>query len=770
MLRQVSQIQVDSPSRVQQAEMQLCLGDITKIEPGGEPYDVIMISAFSADYSAVPSTVIGALKRQFNLSVVANRERSPEKAVGEIFRAMFTVFADNMSVISPLLATGCQRASKSRIMHALVTAWHTWISIGLPMRRYTLVIYTSKLAVESLAEDDRRAVQEFQRLKHAFESRHRKPDPVPIEADLLVVCSEKDLQFLERTTRSLKANQKSLRCRKVVHSDDSSSSSSGDEAAEGSKAAAATSAIDARRSDMLGSRLVVCLLSQAFLATRACVEDFNVAMCLAHTRWHPFLPVCLERLASPPTYMSLIQWIDCRPKPTDQPGCDKLQAAIGEIGGRLEQLALGVSKQAEPALGPAAVAGGGSGYDIFISYCHRNSAAVEPFLTHLRLACPALRIFFDKQGIQTGYSWMETIYSAISGSRLIVAFLTPDYAKSAVCLEEFTIASMLHRCDRHQALLLPVCLERLGPACPPALQSVARWLDATGSREQCVKRVAVSVAKVLTAKSGDKKAAHLREQLFPDCHELSTLMSQTDKLRQSLLNAKPPLLSSASLGAFVKAAAAAAAERPLPVVDICHAALVCHPDEREPLVEAVRLQAKEFATDLQVRCLDSEQAHDDMEAMEQASVVALFLSPVFLTSARLTSLLYLALCRRRSRSAPVLLFCLNPLPRHPAFLSLLPVNASMEDVKTLAFMYNGQQKELSACLGPASRQQFYKLTHAESVFAVCCARAIVERLLGLPESLVTTPAVLVSLSELAAGAYLRDPNEPKPWKQVMEPI
>uniref|UniRef100_A0A1I8IEA3 VLIG-type G domain-containing protein n=1 Tax=Macrostomum lignano TaxID=282301 RepID=A0A1I8IEA3_9PLAT len=631
MLHQVSQIQVDSPSRVQQAEMQLCLGDITKIVPGEEPYDVIMISAFSADYSAVPSTLIGALKRQFNLSVrdlarekaedlrknfncwiskplpsdlpykrllcfeqqvVANRERSPEKAVGEIFRAMFTVFADNMSVISPLLATGCQRASKSRIMHALVTAWHTWISIGLPMRRYTLVIYTSKLAVESLAEDDRRA----------------RPRPVPIEADLLVVCSEKDLQFLERTTRSLKANQKSLRCRKVVHSDDSSSSSSGDEAAEGSKAAAATSAIDARRSDMLGSRLVVCLLSQAFLATRACVEDFNVAMCLAHTRWHPFLPVCLERLASPPTYMSLIQWIDCRPKPTDQPGCDKLQAAIGEIGGRLERLALGDSKQAEPALAPAAVPGGGSGYDIFISYCHRNSAA------------------------------------------------------------------------------------RLGPACPPALQSVARWLDATVSREQCVKRVAASVAK-----------------------ELSTLMSQTDKLRQSLLNAKPPLLSSASLGAFVKAAAAAAAERPLPVADICHAALVCHPDEREPLVEAVRLQAKEFATDLQVRCLDSEQAHDDMEAMEQASVVALFLSPVFLTSARLTSLLYLALCRRRSRSAPVLLFCLNPLPRHPAFLSLLPVNSSMEDVKTLAFMYNSQQKELSACLGPASRQQFYKLTHAESV-------------------------------------------------------
>uniref|UniRef100_A0A1I8FJY3 Gluconokinase n=1 Tax=Macrostomum lignano TaxID=282301 RepID=A0A1I8FJY3_9PLAT len=439
-----------------------------------------------------------------------------------------------MSVISPLLATGCQRASKSRIMHALVTAWHTpWISIGLPMRRYTLVIYTSKLAVESLAEDDRRARPRVPAAQARLrESAQRKPDPVPIEADLLVVCSEKGPAVLGAD-----------HSRAVVHSDDSSSSSSGRRGClKAAKRRPATSAIDARRSDMLGSRLVVCLLSQAFLATPGLRRGF-------------------QRGDVPGAHA----WIDCRPKPTDQPAAaTKLQAAIGEIGGRLERLALGDSKQAASRLWqPAAVPGGGS---------------------------------------------VATTSSS---------------------------------------LLLPLGQTRPGRAWgPPALLRCSpwpRWLDATVSREQCVKRVAGAP--------------------LPRPRQLELLRG------------------------------------PLPVADICHAALVCHPDEREPLVEAVRLQAKEFATDLQVRCLDSEQAHDDMEAMEQASVVALFLSRAVLPDlrARLTSACCsLALCRagRRKRS------------RTPKELSRLS-RAGL------------------------ARQQFYKLTPRRVRLCCLLRPAIVERLLGL---------------------------------------
>lgn len=67
-----------------------------------------------------------------------------------------------------------------------------------------------------------------------------------------------------------------------------------------------------------------------------------------------------------------------------------------------------------------------------------------------------------------GFAWQSTLYSALSNSSLVVAFVSEDYLKSKMCQEEFAIASSQLASREYDSQLVMVQLERLegAPADP----------------------------------------------------------------------------------------------------------------------------------------------------------------------------------------------------------------------------------------------------------------------------------------------------------------
>jgi hypothetical protein len=96
-------------------------------------------------------------------------------------------------------------------------------------------------------------------------------------------------------------------------------------------------------------------------------------------------------------------------------------------------------------------------YDLFISYSQENSSEVDFMIEELRHRRPHLRIFLDRQDIDLGHSWQQTIFEAMDDCRTIVTVYSPPYLQSKVCKEEFHIALHRHR-ESETGVLFPVYL------------------------------------------------------------------------------------------------------------------------------------------------------------------------------------------------------------------------------------------------------------------------------------------------------------------------
>jgi len=96
-------------------------------------------------------------------------------------------------------------------------------------------------------------------------------------------------------------------------------------------------------------------------------------------------------------------------------------------------------------------------YHIFISYSHRNRGAVDYMVSELKRCKPDVRVFLDRQDIDTGHSWQQTIFEVLDDCHTVVAVYSPPYLQSKVCKEEFNIALFRHR-ESRRGVLLPVYL------------------------------------------------------------------------------------------------------------------------------------------------------------------------------------------------------------------------------------------------------------------------------------------------------------------------
>ena len=94
-------------------------------------------------------------------------------------------------------------------------------------------------------------------------------------------------------------------------------------------------------------------------------------------------------------------------------------------------------------------------FDVFVSYSHKNAAAADAFVLHLRQLRPGIRVFVDRHELQVGMAWHQEIFESLERSRYVVALLSPDYLAAKPCKEEFGIAR-LHGERVHRRVLQPV--------------------------------------------------------------------------------------------------------------------------------------------------------------------------------------------------------------------------------------------------------------------------------------------------------------------------
>lgn len=96
-------------------------------------------------------------------------------------------------------------------------------------------------------------------------------------------------------------------------------------------------------------------------------------------------------------------------------------------------------------------------HDLFISYAHENTVEAQFIVDELLQHKPGLRVFYDRQSLNTGAAWQQALFDALDNCEKVVAIYSPAYLASKVCKEEFNIALFRHR-ETNGETLLPIYL------------------------------------------------------------------------------------------------------------------------------------------------------------------------------------------------------------------------------------------------------------------------------------------------------------------------
>lgn len=96
-----------------------------------------------------------------------------------------------------------------------------------------------------------------------------------------------------------------------------------------------------------------------------------------------------------------------------------------------------------------------SEFDLFMSYSHKNLDTAQTILSRIRQICPEARIFFDRESLPPGTSWLTHVAESLDNSKRVAALYTPDYWNSASCKDEFA-AALARQNDTGAAVLFPI--------------------------------------------------------------------------------------------------------------------------------------------------------------------------------------------------------------------------------------------------------------------------------------------------------------------------
>jgi hypothetical protein len=320
-------------------------GDLSAI-PLTEAVDLLVVSAYPNDYAPTPASLIGALHRR-GLSVheLAQRKHvdlrnafscwlshdigdlrdrfgfrrvlcfeprvrgAPAEVVGEIFQALMPfAYGDPpiKTVAMPLVASGEQRVPIEEMLPPLLDAATHWLALGLPIDRLMIVE-----ASEARAGELARRFADFgcDLAPPALEAERR------FSYDVFVSYSQQNCDAVDFMVAELRRRKPDVR----VFLD-----RQGIDVGHGWQQVIFEALDDCR--------MVVAVYSPPYLRSKVCKEEFNIAL-FRHRESEAGLlvPVYLASTELP-TYMKLVQYIDCR-----ESDHARLAEACGEIVRRLEE-------------------------------------------------------------------------------------------------------------------------------------------------------------------------------------------------------------------------------------------------------------------------------------------------------------------------------------------------------------------------------------------------------------------------------------------------
>jgi hypothetical protein len=326
--------------------IELYLGDLTDMPPE-QAVDVMVVSAWPNNYRPLKGTLIGALQRrglsvrqladdkltdmrEFTSCWLSKAIETPEYAgirfkhmlcfepkergkapevVGDIYRALlpFVFGPPNLrSVAVPLVATGKQGTPTADLLDALIDNTVNWLGRGTPLDVVRIV------EIDPFKAGEMKGAFGF--LKKRYARAAKTPTPSDggddgFDYDVFISYSRKNEAQANWLYQELQRQRPELRL--FI---DRVSMRVG-----ASWQQKLYKALD-------DSKQVVALLSPDYIASTICLEEFNIAVARNRDREGVLVPMLIAD-SKLPTYMRLINYIDCRGDVNA-----KLSAACAQLG------------------------------------------------------------------------------------------------------------------------------------------------------------------------------------------------------------------------------------------------------------------------------------------------------------------------------------------------------------------------------------------------------------------------------------------------------
>ncbi|XP_030852134.1 uncharacterized protein LOC756962 [Strongylocentrotus purpuratus] len=755
-------------------QIDLCLGDITKLKKE-DGVDVLVVSAFRGSYVESRTSVIGALSRGLNVSVATlaqDKEEDlrslyscwwskplpdhlafrrvlcfetrgkrydgrPQELVANVFRCLVSILKnEDGSVISPLLNTGDQGYGEASMLKGMVQGAVGWMKAGLPLRVLKLVLYCKvqdgKLQKHSLRCFDT-VIATFNELKERFEMQLLLPKEIPLEFDIYLSFSEEDGAVAKEIREKLTGAKDGIRIY------------------DGSQQTLDKDSVFQQDmySVMMKSARVVTVLTPNYLQNKACVDQYNIALCCNRRANRDVLaPVYVHSVDIMPTYMGLVQYVDCRP--ADQ---SKIQEACSQVG-----VSLSVKLHKELAVAhfdPLY-------YDIFLSYSHCDSDKANRFVETFKSLAPELKIFFDVQELKTGKSWQRTLYHSIDGSQCMLALISTPYLKSAVCQEEFALAQAKHFSKGKQHLqLIPICLENLDTI-QPEFTHIPMVKGTPDVFEDVVKVICPAVTQWIKEEEldvGKNLAAIFDKDKIPTISPDDEMEALRAARFQKNFGTSDSLLKEST-------------SFPPPLTDILPHTYAHPPEhlifsfhsEDEKYVDFIGRVLKQAAPGLQFSAVPSN-VQEKLEDLEKANCIVPILSPHYLESPECAQEFHVAIGRQRIANPDVPLMLpirVLEIPEKPTYFHLVGCDVSVTDAMwpnlaaTLGDRVHDAMKKVS---GGTDRQA---LPHAVCIPLVMAAYKILQRLAAdISSDCADYPAHAALVNMMRLREQVKQVNQPE---------
>ncbi|KAJ8037711.1 hypothetical protein HOLleu_18602 [Holothuria leucospilota] len=408
------------------------------------------------------------------------------------------------------------------------------------------------------------------------------------------------------------------------------------------------------------------VLSPNYLQSTACIEQYNIALCCNRQTHRDMLaPFYVETIQNLPTYMKLVQSIECRPQDEDS-----INSACYQV---IVSLSVNFTRTIS-ILNPIVIQ-----YDLFISYSHKDTEVAQKIVKMLQDVNPELKVFFDVLEIKTGKSWQRAMYHSIDGSRCLVALMTNNYIKSAVCQEEFNLAMMKHYAKANGLQLIPFVIDKI--SCLPAgYEKIPHITTASSSLEDDLGTLSQTLVKWL-----EKGELTVEESIYHEYFKTSKetkfeISEKWEALRRKhfvekfpdwpntspVLDFPPTLTDTFSHG-----------QSPSLCDDTCDIVLSYHEDDEE-YAEFMMSLLQHFASELNIQAKGKNE-QERLTRIEEGKKIVPLLSPSYIESPEQVEELHIAIWRSRLSLNLIFPIHLHTLPSRPAYFHLLPCAVSLND-------------------------------------------------------------------------------------------